>query len=203
MRFFKVKNRPLFVISLMIVLWLIYINVLQRYPLQEKVEYLNNGLMEYSVARPEGFDDLALGLSSNLGTWDDTQHRVVTLLRPEHCEVSYWMRSAGSNSLARVHVLLWDLDIEGMTAGGSTVEVFLHRDAPPITVEMQAQDMTVEQCETIGGYYSGGCRYNFETRAVRFFTLNPASFAEALSRLIRQCGGEGQVQALIELSGLR
>jgi hypothetical protein len=40
MRFFKVKNRPLFVISLMIVLWLIYINLLQRYPLQEKAVFV-------------------------------------------------------------------------------------------------------------------------------------------------------------------
>lgn len=194
MKFFRIKNRPSVVVSSMIVVWLIYVNVFLRFSLHEKVEYINDALGEYSASKPEDFETLVLGLSSNLGFWDDTKHRVVTLLRPEHCALSYWMGSAGSESLAKVNILMHHLDGGGITEAPYAVDVFLLRDAPSIIVDLQAADMTVEQCEEIDGYYSGGCRYTFETRSVRFFTLQTAGFPEMLGRLIKQCGG-GRMQA--------
>jgi hypothetical protein len=191
MSFFKVKNRTVFVASSLIVLWLFYINGIQRFSLQQSVEYLNNELKEYVIAKPGYFSDLVLNLSSSRGVWDERQHRVFTLLRPEHCELSYWMRSAGSTSTARINIRLSELDIEGMTEGDSTVEVFLSKEAPSIIVEIQAKDMTLEQCEKINGYYGGGCWYGFKTRSVRFFTLHADDFGEKLSQLIKQCGARG------------
>lgn len=189
MSFFKVKNRPVFLASSMIVLWLFNVNAIQRYSLQQRVEYLNNELKEYTLSKPKEFNNLVLNLSSSLGVWDEKQHRYFTLLRPEHCELSYWMRSARSTSIARININVSELDIEGMTEAESTIEVFLRKEAPSIIVEIQAKEMTVEQCEKINGYYSGGCWYGFKTRSVRFFTLNAKDFGEELSRLIKQCRG--------------
>ena len=193
MSFFKVKNRPVFVASSMIVLWLLYVNAIQRFSLQQSVEYLNNELKEYVTAKPSDFSDLVLNLSSSRGVWDKRQHRIFTLLRPEHCELSYWMSSAGSTSMARVNIRLWDLDSDGLTEGLSTVDVFLRRDTPSIVVEIQEKDMTLEQCEKINGYYGGGCWYGFKTRSVRFFTLHADDFGRKLSRLIKQCGRWGVI----------
>lgn len=193
MSFFKVKNRPVFVASSMIVLWLLYVNAIQRFSLQQSVEYLNNELKEYVTAKPSNFSDLVLNLSSSRGVWDERQHRIFTLLRPEHCELSYWMSSAGSTSMARVNIRLWDLDSDGLTEGLSTVDVFLRRDTPSIVVEIQEKDMTLEQCDKINGYYGGGCWYGFKTRSVRFFTLHADDFGRKLSRLIKQCGRWGVI----------
>lgn len=193
MSFFKVKNRPVFVASSMIVLWLLYVNAIQRFSLQQSVEYLNNELKEYVTAKPSDFSDLVLNLSSSRGVWDERQHRIFTLLRPEHCELSYWMSSAGSTSMARVNIRLWDLDSDGLTEGLSTVDVFLRRDTPSIVVEIQEKDMTLEQCDKINGYYGGGCWYGFKTRSVRFFTLHADDFGRKLSRLIKQCGRWGVI----------
>jgi hypothetical protein len=189
MSFFKVKNRPLFAVASMIVLWLLFLNVVQRFSLESKIEYLNTELKEYSIERPDDFDALVLNLSTSLGAWDDTKHQVFTLLRPEHCELSYWMSSGGSNSLAKINIRLRDLDLDTFTEGVSAVEVFQHRNLPSIFIDMLAREMTVEQCEGIGGYYSGGCRYGLTTRSVRFYTFNAARFRRTLRSLIMQCGG--------------
>ena len=189
----RIKNRPVFVVSSLIVLWLLYVNVVQRFSIQREVEYLNNELKAYVSANPKEFDNLVLNLSTSLGVWDEQQHRVFTLLRPEHCDVSYWMRSVGSNSLARINIPLGDLDVDGLTEGLSTVEAFLNRDAPSLMVQLKLDERTVEQCEIMNGYYAGGCWYGFEARSVRFFTLEPKNFLQGLNRSITQCsGGRGQ-----------
>ena len=186
----RIKNRPVFVVSSIIVLWLLYVNVVQRFFLQQSVEYLNNELKDYVAANPKEFNNLVLNLSSSLGVWDEQQHRVFTLLNPEHCELSYWMSSVGSNSLARINIRLGDLDVDGITEGLSTVDAFLHRNAPSIIVELRLDERTLEQCEKMNGYFAGGCWYGFEARSVRFFTLEPKSFSQGLDRIIKQCGGE-------------
>jgi hypothetical protein len=191
MSFLKVKNRPLFFVALSIVLWLLFVNVFQRFSVAKKVENLNAELKLYSTERPDHFESLVLNLSTNRGVWDDTKHRVVTLLKPEHCELSYWMSSKGSNSLARINMPLHNLDIDGITEGEKTVEIFLIANAPSIIVELLAREMRFEECFRIGGYFSGGCRYEFLTRSVRFFTLNPVIFRQKLKHLIMQCGGGG------------
>ena len=185
----RIKNRPVFVVSSIIVLWLLYVNVVQRFFLQQSVEYLNNELKDYVAANPKEFNNLVLNLSSSLGVWDEQQNRVFTLFNPEHCELSYWMSSVGSNSLARINIRLGDLDVDGLTEGLSTVEAFLNRTAPSIIVELRLDERTVEQCEAMNGYYAGGCWYGFEARSVRFFTLEPKNFLQGLTRIIRQCGG--------------
>jgi hypothetical protein len=186
----RIKNRPVFIVSTTIVLWLLYVNVLQRFSLQQGIEYLNNELKDYVIANPKEFDNLVLNLSSSLGVWDEQQHRVITLLRPEHCDVSYWMSSVGSNSQARIDIGLEDLDLDGITEGLSSVEAFLQRDAQSIIVELRSGERTLEQCEIINGHYAGGCWYGFETRSVIFFTLKPKSFAQELSRIVKRCGGK-------------
>lgn len=188
MSFFKVKNRPVFIVSSMIVLWLIYVNVIQRYSLEKSVRFLNAELNDYVKSRPDDFDKLVLNLSSSRGVWDEKRHRIISLLNPEHCELSYWMRSTGSTSTARINIRLRDFDMDGMTEGASTVEVFLRSNAPSIIVEIQEKDMTVEQCERIDGYYAGGCWYGFEARTVRLYTLNVPDFRRRLTVLIKQCG---------------
>ena len=185
----RIKNRPIFVVSTAIVLWLLYVNVIQRLSIQPGVEYLNNELKEYVIANPKEFDNLALNLSSSHGVWDEQQHRVVTLLRPEHCEVSYWMSSVGSNSQARINIGLEDIDLDGITEGLSTVEAFLQRGARSIIVELRSEERTLEQCEIMNGFYSGGCWHGFEARSVIFFTLKPKSFAQELSLIVKRCGG--------------
>lgn len=191
MSFFKVKNRPVFIVSSVIVLWLLYVNAFQRFYLQNSVSALNAELSEYVNARPNEFENLVLNLSSSLGVWDEKQHRRFTLLSPEHCDLSYWMRSAGSSSIARINIRVKDLDSDGITVGASTVEVFLHKDAPSVIVEIQAKDMTVEQCQRIDGYFAGGCWYGFKTRSVRFYTLHTDLFGRELGNLIRQCAPVG------------
>ena len=185
----RIKNRPVFILSTTIVLWLLYVNVIQRFYIQQGIEYLNNELKGYVIANPKEFDSLVLNLSSSLGVWDEQQHRVVTLLRPEHCDVSYWMSSVGSNSRARINISLKDLDLDGITEGLSTVEAFLQRDAQSIIVELRSGEKTLEQCDIINGHYSGGCWHSFEARSVIFFTLKPKSFAQELSRIVKRCGG--------------
>jgi hypothetical protein len=189
MRLFKIQNRPLFVVCSLIVLWLLFVNVVQRYSVAAKIENLNVELREFSTERPDYFEALLLSLSTNHGVWDETKHRVITLLKPEHCELSYWMSSRGSDFLLRINLHLRNLDINGITEGDKTVEIFLHANAPSIIVDLQAREMQFEQCFRIGGYYSGGCRYEKVTRSVRFFTLHPAFFREQLKHLIMQCGG--------------
>jgi hypothetical protein len=189
MSFLQIKNRPLFFVASSIVLWLLFVNVFQRSAAANRVENLNTELKMYSTERPDHFESLVLNLSTNRGVWDDTKHRVITLLKPEHCELSYWMGSKGSNSLARINMRLRDLDIYGITEGATTVEIFLLANAPSIIVELQARELQFEQCFRMGGYYSGGCRYEFLTRSVRFFTLHPVIFRQQLKHLIMQCGG--------------
>lgn len=184
---FRIKNRPVFIVSLIIVLWLLYVNVIQRYFLQQSVQYLNTELKKYAISNPKEFENLALNLSSSLGVWDEQQHQVVTLLRPEHCEVSYWMGSVGSNSLARINISFQGIDIDGITEGLSTVEAFLHKDSRSIVVELRLEERSFEQCEIMNGYYAGGCWYGFETRSVRFFTQKPKDFAQELRWIIKQC----------------
>lgn len=189
MVFLKVKNRPFVVVASLIVLWLLFVNVFQRFSIAKTVENLNIELKEYSIERPDHFDSLALTLSTNLGDWDETKHRVITLLRPEHCELSYWISSRGSNSIARININVQDLNVDGITEEVSVVEAFLKRDAPSIVAEIRARELSLEQCERIGGYYGGGCRYEFSTRSIRFFTLHPAYSTQQLKNLILQCGG--------------
>ena len=64
------------------------------------------------------------------------------------------------------------------------------------SMKRYAENITITHVSPTGGdgYYSGGCRYTFETRSVRFFTLQTAGFPEMLGRLIKQCGG-GRMQA--------